>query len=760
MKMKRSISALSLIFFFLSIIEVWAGENIAQIEIVGNKTVSNAKVISIIKTRAHQPYNENLLNEDVRNLYATGFFSNIEVEKQETPEGIKIIFRLKENPILKEVRIEGNPRVNRARIKKLLDLKEGAFLDEAKLKEGQNNILDFYTKRGFSGTQVEYKIDVDKNNQATVHYIVTAGGKKRIRKIIFKGVKSFKEKRIRKLMRTKQKWWFIHRGILKEETLKDDVKRIEDFYKEHGFSDVEVSYSIDTIGNDVYITITVNEGKQYFVGRVKLEGVEKVPLQEVKKSVTIQSGDIYTERKLNTIINQIKGVYFDRGYIFVQVDPIVYVNPQTEKVDIIFRVTENDIAYVEKIEIRGNVKTKDKVIRRELRIYPGDKFSGEKIRKSRQRLENLGFFEEVNFDREPGSKPNWENLIVNVKEAKTGYFSFGGGYSSIDEFTGFLELRQRNFDYKNWKTFTGGGQDLSLLASFGSITENYEINFTNPWIFDRPVSFGFEGYKRTHEQDEDVGYAYEEDIKGGAIRFGREFNDKVKGSVGYRFEDVTITDIVDDASQDLKDEAGSNTYSTLELTLSYDTRDNVFSPSKGIYNFNSMDFTGSFLGGDKDFVRFLTRVSFYFPLFKGGVLEWRNRLGIAEPFSDTKKIPIYKRFFAGGASTIRGYHERKIGPIDTVTNDPLGGEAMFVTNLEYTYPLIDVLKVAIFYDSGNVWAKRSDFLSGGFKSSIGAGIRVKTPLGPISLDYGWPLDTEPGETGKTGRFHFNVSRGF
>jgi outer membrane protein insertion porin family len=298
------------------------------------------------------------------------------------------------------------------------------------------------------------------------------------------------------------------------------------------------------------------------------------------------------------------------------------------------------------------------------------------------------------------------------------------------------------------------------MLSFGTLTDTYRVSFTNPWIFDKPISFGFDGYKKGHTREEDVGYAYEYDVRGGRLRLGYEFNDYLKGGVAYRFERVEINDIVPEATQELKDEAGTNDLSSGEINLSFDTRDNAFSPSKGIYFSNSFQITGGPFGGDKDFIKYLSRLSLYFPLVNKSVIEFRFRIGFANPFSDTDKIPIYERFFAGGASTIRGYHERKVSPIDAVTEDPIGGEAMFIGNIEYTYPLTNFLKVATFFDTGNVWKEKEDFLSGGLKSSIGVGLRVKTPIGPISIDYGWPLNTEPGEEGKQGRFHFNVSRGF
>ncbi|MBN3040762.1 MAG: outer membrane protein assembly factor, partial [Candidatus Omnitrophica bacterium] len=282
-----------------------------------------------------------------------------------------------------------------------------------------------------------------------------------------------------------------------------------------------------------------------------------------------------------------------------------------------------------------------------------------------------------------------------------------------------------------------------------------------PWIFDRPVSFGFDAYQKGHQQDENVGYAYEQKVTGGVLRLGRDFSDSIKAGAAYRFESVEIKDVVDDASQALKDEEGTNDLSSGILSGSFDTRDNVFSPLRGILFYNSLQFTGGPFGGDKDFTKLFSSLSIYVPMINKSVVELKLRGGFADPFSDTDSVPLYERFFAGGATTVRGYRERKVGPIDPGTEDPIGGESLFIGNIEYTYPLADFLKLATFYDTGNVWAKNSDFISGGdFKSSIGLGLRVKTPIGPISVDYGWPLDLEPGEEEKQGRFHFNVSRAF
>jgi outer membrane protein insertion porin family len=280
-------------------------------------------------------------------------------------------------------------------------------------------------------------------------------------------------------------------------------------------------------------------------------------------------------------------------------------------------------------------------------------------------------------------------------------------------------------------------------------------------MFDYPVSFGFDAYRRDHKREEDVGYGYDETITGGDLRLGKELTEYLRGDLMYRLDSIEISNIVENATQDLRREVGKNNISSLTPSLTFDSRDNVFDPRKGDVLAGSLQWAGGAFGGDKDFWKFFGRASHYFPLPRKSVLEIRGRVGLGKPYGDSDLIPIYERFFAGGASTIRGYKERSIGPIDQATKDPLGGEAMLIGNVEYLYPIFDFLKLAAFYDIGNVWEKQKDFSSGGFKSGIGFGVRIKTPIGPIMLDYGIPMNKAPGEDKKgDGEFHFSASHGF
>lgn len=735
-------------------------ENIARIEVKGNSRISTTTVISKLKTRASQAFNENVINEDVKNLIATGFFEDVGVDKEDSAEGIIIIFKLKEKPVAKKIIFEGNRIFHRKKIAEMISIKEGSFIDEYKLKEAASQIKDGYTKKGFANATVTYEIkSLPEKNETEVKFVIVEKKVLKVRKIKVSGNKLIPSRKIVKVMKIRNSWLF-NSGIFKKDIIDDDIKRIVDFYKLAGFSDVAVSIEPKEERKGVIILVNIVEGKRYYIGDIKVEGNKEATESEIRKAMILKSGSIFSDQKVYEDSTKIKEVYMDKGYIFSQVEPSNILNVVTQKVDLVYKIVENNQAYIERIIIKGNNRTKDKVIRRELRVYPQEKFDNKKIKKSKERLDNLGFFEEVRFDTAPGTKPDWVDLIAEVKEQKTGSFSFGGGYSTVDQLMGFAEIRQTNFDYKNFSTFTGAGQDLSLSMSLGSLSNNYQLSFTNPWIFDRPVSFGFDLYRSGHKRDEDSGYAYQEDLTGGAIRFGRQFNDELSGRIAYRVDSVEISDVIDLVSQAVIDEIGTNVYNTVELGLAYDTRDSVTFPLSGMLYNNAFQVTGGPFGGDEDFIKYYTHYSYFQPVINKSVVEFKLRGGFAQPFGSSNRVPIYERFFTGGASTIRGYEERKVGPLDSATNDPVGGESMFIGNIEYTYPLADFIKAATFYDTGNTWEKENDFFGTALKSSYGFGIRVKTPIGPISIDYGWPLDTVQGEDGKQGKFHFNMSRGF
>ena len=746
--------------------EALPAKTITAVEVKGNKSISSNIILSKIKVRQGNPYQENIINDDLKRLYLLGYFSDIKINTEDYNGGLKVIITVKERPLIERVNFIGVERSaeDRKKIKEVIKAKEGQYLDNPVLNEDVESIKKMYEKKGYNLAEVEYKVDIDQQtNKAKVEFKITPGKRQSIRRIYVEGNINFSDGRILKIMKTKRAWFF-NSGVLKEEVLIEDMERIKAFYHKSGFIDVVADFETqaDPLKKFIFVTVKIDEGKKYLVGSLAIRGNKDITEAEVLSKIkACTPGKVFSHETLKDDISKVQGLYFDRGYIMAQVGYATSLNTDTGRIDVVINITENQVVYVNKIEIRGNIKTKDVVVRRELRIKPGERFDGEKLRRSKERLQNLGYFEEISYDTEDTDSQTSKNLLVDVKETKTGSFSFGGGYSSVDQFVGFVEVEQKNFDWKNWPYFTGAGQDLKLRASSGSLSNGLELSFTEPWLFDYPISFGFDLYSRSHKRDTDVGYGYDEKVTGGDIRLGKEISEYWREDLTFRYDTIKITNITEEASTALGEEYGTNSISSLNYGLTFDSRDNVFIPTKGNVLSNSIMLAGGPLGGDRDFWKYSGRGEHYIPLFNGSVLQMTGRVGIADTYSDTARIPIYERFFAGGAYTVRGYKERKIGPVDPSSGDPLGGNSMLVGNLEYNYPLVNFMRVAAFYDVGNVWAKTNDIGSGGFKTGVGVGFRLKTPIGPIMLDYGIPLNKASGEATKgKGRFHFSMSHGF
>jgi len=737
-------------------------KTVKAIEVKGNKTISISTILSRIKTRVGQNYLQNIISDDLKRLYNTGYFSDVRVDREDHQGGLRVIIFVDEKPIVEEITFSKTRYVKSKSLKKKLKIQVGRFLDKKLLKDDTDVIKELYSKKGLTSVEVDVETFVDEvTNKASLHFVIREGYRVRIKKINIYGNDSFKDKKMLKVMKTRSKWVF-NSGYLKEEILEEDMERIVSYYEQKGYIDAKAEYSIEQLfKGQIEVNVEVYEGRRYSVGNINISGNKILSDKEVFSVIeNIEKGNIFSREKLSVDIASIRALYFDRGYIFADVSESTSLDSGTGKVAVKVEIKEGSLAYIEKIRIQGNTRTRDIVIRRELKMYPGDRFDGAKLRRSKERLSNLGYFEDVSFDIEDTNYYDRKDLVVQVKETKTGAFSFGGGFSTVDQVVGFVEIEQRNFDFTNWPTFTGGGQNLVLRAETGSNRNNIRVSFTEPWIFDHPVSGGFDAYITERDREKDTGYAYDEKRAGGKLRFGKQFGDYVTGGFAYRNEKVTIDNLEEGVSADLAAEEGANTISALGFSATRDTRDSVFSPTKGLVLNGGFDIAGGVLSGDKDFYRAIANASYYVPLKFKSVIELRAKVGIVDAYDESTRVPIFERFFAGGARSIRGYDERTVGPLDTANSDPIGGESIFVANIEYTIPLIKFIKIATFFDAGNVWADSGDLGSGDFKSGMGLGLRVKTPVGPINLDYGYPLNDEPGEEERSGKFYFSISRGF
>ncbi len=741
------------------------GKVVRAIDVKGNKTVSSLTILAKVKTQTGQPLSSAVLNEDLKRLYGLGFFTDVRIEQEDFEDGVKVIFLVVEKPVLSEIRIEGNNKLKKDEIKKEMQSVLGDFLDQKRVRDDVDAVRRLYEKKGFSQATIDSALDVNPDtNQAVLRVIIDESTKVRIKDVRVVGNDSVKTGDVHKAMKTKKmEWWgWFRSGFLKEEEVTEDIERIKALYDEHGFSDVEVATETEPIGEtgDIILKVVITEGKKYLVGNITLNGNSIIPSGEILTAIQMTNGKPFSRRKLRLDVAAIQDLYFDKGYLSSQIRSESLYNDAADAVDINYSITENELTYVEKVLVQGNTKTKDIVIRREIRAYPGESFSGAKLKRSKERLYNLGFFEEVQFDVEPGSESNTKNLVVTLKEQKTGEFSFGGGYSSVDSVIGFVQIRQKNFDWQNWPDFTGAGQDFSVRVEAGSVRQNVELSFTEPWVFGHPYSFGFDIYHRQISEDSSSGNFYAQRKTGFDLRLGKEFTEYDKGLLVYRLEEVDISDIDEDASADFKAEEGTNMTSSLALTLTHDQRDNVFNPTKGFVVTGTGEYAGGALAGDRDFWKMSGMASTYFQNFEVCVLELKGRVGVADAHGDAIKVPIYERYFAGGANTIRGYRERRVSPRDPGNQDPIGGESYWVGNIEETFPIVpDLIKGAVFFDIGNVYPTLEDFGEAGTFSGVGFGVRVKTPIGPVKVDAGYPLDDITGED-KEIRFYFNISQGF
>ena len=740
---------------------------IKAIEITGNTTISTAKILTQIKSRVGLQYLETVVSEDIKRLYNTGYFTDVRSEIEDQDGGTKLIFEVQEKPVIGDITFSDIKRFKKDNLLKEIKTKPGDFLDNKQIKEDVKTLQDFYAKKGMTDAIIESEIHLDDVlHKADVHFAITEGRKIKIKIIDILGNQAFKDRRIKKLMKTKKDNIF-RSGRLKEDVLKEDTRRIEAFYEQRGYIDATADYDIEYLSEGkVKINVEVIEGGQYFIGEVTISGYQIVSREEIDEAIkNLKTGKVFSRAKMEEDINAIRTLYFDKGYIFARVEDRTSIIPETGQVAVDLQITEGEEAYVGEVKIQGNARTRDIVIRREIRLFPGDKFEGKKLKRSRERLQNLQYFEEIDFNIEDTDVTNVKDLVVDVKEAKTGSFSFGGGFSSVDKLIGFFEIEQKNFDISNWPHLTGGGQQLAFRAETGSNRSNFKLSFTEPWIRDYPVSGGFDLYVADKRRDRDVGYIFDEKRAGLVLRLGKEFTEYFSAGISYKYEQVKISDIEVGVSADILAEEGKNNISSISNVLTYDKRDSKVAPTEGWYVTNTFDLAGGLFSGDKDFYREQLRGSYYIPIEVDkydwlSVLELSGRVGVADAYGDSAKVPIFERFFAGGAYTIRGYEERSVGPFDPGSFDPTGGESMIVGSLEYTIPVIDFMKLAFFYDFGNVWAKASDIASGGYKSGIGSGVRVKTPIGPINLDYGYPLDDPSNGDGKQGQFYFSISRGF
>jgi len=732
---------------------------VSDIQVKGNKIISTNTILNKIKTKTGQGLSREVINEDIKRLYRTQYFQDVKFDLVPDGDNFKVVVVVDEKPIVKQILIEGNSQFPEDALRKDLNVKEGQVLAQHVLKQGVNNIKERYRNKGFKFVSVSTNVDInDISKEAIVYVTIGEGLKYKIDDIRFNGVTGFKTSYLKRKMQTKENWYHVPfvPGVFKEDKFDSDIERLEYIYQKEGYLDAKIvpDFEYDEENRRMVIILNVAEGKQYLAGKVGIEGNKLFPESEIWGQLEMLPGEVYSQFSLHSDVDSIKRFYFERGYINARISSATSLNKETGRVDIKYSITEGELYYIDKVKIRGNTKTKDLVIRRELRVRPGERFDGEKLEYSKQRLNNLGYFDEVIYETEPGTATDKRDVVFAVKEKQTGELSFGAGISSIDQFIAFAEISQRNFDLFKWPTFTGGGQSISLRGRMGSVTQDLDLSFYEPYIFNKPISFGLNVYNWERESNN---LDFDTRRRGIGVTFGKNFTDRVKGYVGYTIEDVKISEISADADPQVRASGIENLLSRMKIGATYDSRDNVFAPKKGWLINGSAEVVGSFLAGDEDYYIFQSGITKFFSFFEEHVIELRGRFGVMDDFGDSNQVPVFDRFFAGGLGSVRGYNYRRVGPKGG--GDPIGGETLATGTIEYTFPIIENFKGALFVDTGHVNPDFFEVDAGDFAVSIGPGLKINTTLGPVTLYYGFPIVNKDDED-ENGRFEFNLSRGF
>jgi outer membrane protein insertion porin family len=564
-------------------------------------------------------------------------------------------------------------------------------------------------------------------------------------------------------MKTRHSWWFLG-GKYDEAVFETDLQKILDEYGNHGRLEAQIADTqIQAEGKGLNITVKLAEGPEYRVETQETAGNYVFDNDEVGKLVKTKPGEVHNRGQVEADASIIEQGYRDSGYVSARVTPQVTLDREKKTTHIVDRVNEGDLKYIEEIKVSGNTVTKDEVIRRELMVKPGERFDGPAIRASQNRLDNTKYFDKIRLTLEdPDESDPFANLLVDVEEAKTGEFTFGGGYSTEEGLGGYAQLRLNNFDISNWPTFSGGGQQFSARISLGEVRNEYSLSFTDPEFLGYPLIFGADVFDESYEYRE--GADFTEHTSGAQIRFGKNLSPYVTARTSLRYRDIDISDIPWYAAPELsRERGGSSTISSI-WGINRNTLDIRYDPTAGSRHDLQVEIAG--LGGDNEFVKVEHDSAWYFSLSenKKWILSYRTREGWASEYGSSDFVPINDRFFVGGTTTVRGYDAQDIGPKVRRyrfwgDKEAIGGDARLVENLELKYKLTDKFRLYTFVDAGGAWRDAGDFDMGDIKVGTGIGIGVDVPhLGPIRLDYGFPIN--PDEDQGSGRLHFTTTTRF
>jgi outer membrane protein insertion porin family len=723
-------------------------EKVASVSVTGNKRIETDAINKMIKTKPGDVYLTKSLSGDLKAVYAMGYFDDIRIEAEKGPEGKTIVFIVKEKPTIRLIRFKGNNVFDDEQIKESLNIKTGSILNIFQVRSNIKRIEMLYRDKKYHNVNVSYNINRLEHNQADLDFIIEEGEKILVRHIIFEGNVAYEDQKLKKIIKTSEKGffsWVTSSGDLNKEDLDQDITMLSAFYHNNGFIQVKVGDpKIEYEGNWIDITIKIDEGPQYKVGNVDISGDLVLDKGKLLEKLKITKETYYNREIVRNDVLVLTDIYSDEGYAFAEINPQIDENIDELKVNITYTIEKGRQVYFETIIISGNTKTRDKVIRRELKVYEQELYSGRRLKRGVQNLYRLDYFEDIKVNTIKGSDDDKMIYKIGVTEKPTGTFSFGAGYSSVENLFGMASISQRNL--------FGRAQTLELKAEIGGKTTRYSLSFTEPWLFDIPLSAGFDLYNWETDYDD-----YDRHSVGGGVRFGYPIYDFTRAYLQYNYDIADIKNISEDAAKSIKDLEGTNVTSSISPSVKYDSSDHPFNPTKGSEHSIAVKYAG--LGGDIAFTKYIVETGWFIPLFWDTVGFLHGKAGYVTENSGGI-LPDYERFYMGGMNSLRGFEWRDIHALDEDGNE-IGGDKFVQFNVEYRIPVYKKLGLfgVIFFDTGDVYNNDESVDLGSLKQSAGFGFRWYSPMGPIRIEYGHILDAgDLDEDG--GRWDFSMGGAF
>lgn len=755
-----------------------------SIELEGPDTIGKSFILQNLQIETGIPYKSNAIDKSITNLMATGAIDDVKVfldPKSSSENKVALVFKVFTKSRIGGITFEGNKKLSKRKLEKVIEISIGELLDESEIKADQKALEELYLEKGFWNSQVDSQINTEENGRSvSVIFKIIENEKRKISKIIFEGNQNISDKKLLKQMETAPwRFWrfWSKRSRYRPAIFEDDLSVLRTAFRDEGFLDVSIEQSgvkiIENGSNALDLFLQIDEGDQSFFGEIIIVGNSVITSEKLREEMKISTGVPYSPTLLSEERNRLRKKYGEKGYLDARVISIRKPNLQTGQIDLRFEITENNKFSVNSIQVRGNEKTKTTAIVRELALAPGETFDLLRMETSEARLKNTRFFEKVTLDDEPIASQDPElqssrrNLVVNVEEGRTGHVSFGVGFSTLEKAMMFAEFRQGNFDIMRWRSphrLQGDGQKFRLRLKLGARSNEARLALEEPWFMNRRVAAGFELFR---EKSDYYSSYYDEMRAGFEVYFRKRLFELVEGRLFYRLEDVVISDIGISAplfiTTDGKYDSATNeidrTISKVGLSLTRDTRNSILFPSEGSIVTLRKEFAGGPFGGDADYGRFELQAAKFFETFDPmeQVLSIVGRTGTLGRFDGKDAdVPFFEKFFLGGPYNLRGWDYREAGP--QTSSEPKGGNSYSYLSAEYTFKIADPLRFAFFYDGGFLRTGDFKFFPGkdmqGWHDNWGMGARIMVMGMPLRLDLGFPI-TDPTKTGGSPQFHFS-----